>query len=137
MAAYVVRVSPCGLAGDERDCSIDKQVFPATLLHRSSASSPVRWRRLLQNVTEHALPLWERPARLFESRGNLFARSRAKPRRDVQIGVGTLGALVASVIAEDPDTLWKFSIIVDGSEHHVRGAELREMIRGKASLDNE
>jgi hypothetical protein len=70
---------------------------------------------------------------LFESKGSILSSKRAKPRQDVQIGVGKVGELISTILAKDADDLWKFSLTIDGDETPVRGAELRNLLRGGSS----
>jgi hypothetical protein len=70
---------------------------------------------------------WERPARLMRSHVALAGWKGA--RRPEQIAKGTLRTVAEQVSAADPEEIWRFIVVTDDDGHHIRSAELRELIR--------
>ena len=69
---------------------------------------------------------WERPARLMRS--HIALSGWKGTRRPEQIATGTLRTVAEQVSAADPEEIWRFTVVTDDG-HHIRSAELRELIR--------
>jgi hypothetical protein len=57
------------------------------------------------------------------------ARGRRQPTsRPGQILAGNLDELVAHVDAQDREDLWRYTIVLNADDHHIRRAELRALM---------
>jgi hypothetical protein len=71
---------------------------------------------------------WEQPARLMRAIGRTATWKGG--RQPEQIATGSLAQMVHQIAAQDSEEIWRF-IIVTGDGHHIRSADLRDLVRRK------